>query len=62
VRLADLGGIEESLQAIRELILCPLVHPELYSWLGVDPPRGVLLHGESSAGATGQGSGSGVKC
>ena len=45
VRLADLGGIEESLQAIRELILCPLLHPELYSWLGVDPPRGVLLHG-----------------
>jgi hypothetical protein len=46
VRLADLGGIEESLKDIRELILCPLVHPELYSWLGVDPPRGVLLHGE----------------
>ena len=38
VTLADLGGIEESLRAIRELILCPLTHPELYSWLGVDPP------------------------
>jgi ribosome biogenesis ATPase len=45
VSLSDLGGIEESLTAIRELILCPLTHPELYGWLGVDPPRGVLLHG-----------------
>ena len=52
VRLADLGGIEESLTAIRELILCPLVHPELYSWLGVDPPRGVLLHGPPGCGKT----------
>ena len=52
VRLSDLGGIEDSLRAIRELILCPLVHPELYSWLGVDPPRGVLLHGPPGCGKT----------
>ena len=52
VRLGDLGGIEESLRAIRELILCPLTHPELYSWLGVDPPRGVLLHGPPGCGKT----------
>jgi ribosome biogenesis ATPase len=52
VKLADLGGIEESLRAIRELILCPLTHPELYSWLGVDPPRGVLLHGPPGCGKT----------
>ena len=52
VTLADLGGIEESLRAIRELILCPLTHPELYSWLGVDPPRGVLLHGPPGCGKT----------
>ena len=52
VTLADLGGIEESLRAIRELILCPLTHPELYSWLGVEPPRGVLLHGPPGCGKT----------
>ena len=52
VRLEDLGGIEESLTAIRELILCPLTHPELYGWLGVDPPRGVLLHGPPGCGKT----------
>ena len=52
VRLTDLGGIEDSLVAIRELILCPLMHPELYAWLGVDPPRGVLLHGLPGCGKT----------
>ena len=52
VRLSDLGGIEDSLVAIRELILCPLMHPELYAWLGVDPPRGVLLHGPPGCGKT----------
>jgi ribosome biogenesis ATPase len=52
VKLSDLGGIENALQDIRELILCPLVHPELYSWLGVDPPRGVLLHGPPAGAYT----------
>lgn len=52
VRLSDLGGIEDSLHAIKELILCPLMHPELYAWLGVDPPRGVLLHGPPGCGKT----------
>jgi len=52
VRLVDLGGIEPCLSAIRELILCPLAHPELYSWLGVAPPRGVLLAGPSGVGKT----------
>ena len=52
VSLSDLGGIEGALGAIRELILCPLTHPELYGWLGVDPPRGVLLHGPPGCGKT----------
>ena len=52
LRLSDLGGIESSLGAIRENILCPLAHPELYSWLGVEAPRGVLLSGPPGCGKT----------
>jgi ribosome biogenesis ATPase len=52
VRYADLGGIEDILQDVRELIERPLLHPELYSWLGVEAPRGVLLHGPPGCGKT----------
>ena len=45
VSLSDLGGVEEALSAIDELILRPLKHPELYDWLGVPPPRGVCCTG-----------------
>ena len=44
-RYADLGGMEEVLKQIRQLVEYPLVRPELYRHLGVDPPRGVLLRG-----------------
>ena len=49
---SDVGGIETILQDIRELIEYPLLHPELYLHLGVDPPRGVLLHGPPGCGKT----------
>eukprot|EP00775_Hariotina_reticulata_P005385 gene5385-5621_t len=49
---ADLGGIEEVLADIKELIEYPLKHPEVYGWLGVEPPRGVLLHGPPGCGKT----------
>ena len=49
---ADVGGIESVLQDIRELIQCPLTHPEVYEHLGVEPPRGVLLHGPPGCGKT----------
>jgi ribosome biogenesis ATPase len=52
VMFADLGGIENVLGDIRELIELPLKHPEVYRWLGVDPPRGVLLHGPPGCGKT----------
>ncbi|GAQ84687.1 AAA-type ATPase family protein [Klebsormidium nitens] len=48
----DLGGIEGTLDAIRELILYPLAHPEVYDHLRVQPPRGVLLHGPPGCGKT----------
>jgi ribosome biogenesis ATPase len=52
VRYCDLGGVEQCLQDVRELIEYPLMHPEIYAHLGVEPPRGVLLHGPPGSGKT----------
>ncbi|BDA42994.1 probable nuclear valosin-containing protein-like at C-terminar half [Coccomyxa sp. Obi] len=52
VRYTDLGGIEAVLSDIKELVEYPLQHPEVYAWLGVEPPRGVLLHGPPGCGKT----------
>lgn len=52
ITYADLGGMEAVLGDVRELIEYPLKHPEVYLWLGVDPPRGVLLHGPPGCGKT----------
>lgn len=49
---SDLGGIDDVLADIKELIEYPLKHPEVYAWLGVEPPRGVLLHGPPGCGKT----------
>eukprot|EP00124_Ichthyophonus_hoferi_P003081 Ihof_evm4s246 gene=Ihof_evmTU4s246 len=51
-RYKDLGGIESCLQDVRELIEYPLTHPEIYTHLGVEPPRGILLHGPPGTGKT----------
>ncbi|GMI33585.1 hypothetical protein TeGR_g1380, partial [Tetraparma gracilis] len=51
-RYADLGGVESILQTVRELIEYPLSHPEIYSHIGVEPPRGILLHGPPGCGKT----------
>ena len=49
-KFRDLGGVEKLLQQVRELIEYPLAHPEIYAHLGVEPPRGVLLHGPPGSG------------
>eukprot|EP01138_Halocafeteria_seosinensis_P007654 gb/GECG01007822.1/.p1 GENE.gb/GECG01007822.1/~~gb/GECG01007822.1/.p1 ORF type:complete len:795 (+),score=118.92 gb/GECG01007822.1/:1-2385(+) len=51
-RYSDLGGIEDVLAEIRELIEYPLTHPEIYTHVGVQPPRGILLHGPPGCGKT----------
>jgi len=51
-RYTDLGGMEDVLTQIRQLVEYPLVRPELYRHLGVDPPRGVLLRGPPGCGKT----------
>ena len=48
----DLGGMRETVDALREMVELPLRHPELFQRLGVDPPKGVLLHGPPGTGKT----------
>nr|XP_032815021.1 ATPase family protein 2 homolog [Petromyzon marinus] len=52
VTYADIGGLGPQLQAIREDIELPLLHPEVFTQLGVCPPRGVILHGSPGTGKT----------
>jgi len=48
----DIGGLEHELRSVREMIELPLKFPELFSELGIDPPRGVLLSGPPGTGKT----------
>lgn len=48
----DLGGLGETINQLREMVELPLRYPELFQRLGVDPPRGVLLHGPPGTGKT----------
>ena len=48
----DIGGLGDQLQKVREMIELPLKHPILFTRLGIDPPRGVLLHGPPGTGKT----------
>eukprot|EP00922_Rhytidocystis_sp_ex-Travisia-forbesii_P041135 GHVS01061388.1.p1 GENE.GHVS01061388.1~~GHVS01061388.1.p1 ORF type:complete len:768 (+),score=141.93 GHVS01061388.1:108-2306(+) len=50
--LSSLGGIDSICEAIQQLVIRPLHHPEVFNYLGVDPPRGVLLHGPPGSGKT----------
>ncbi|KAL0945516.1 hypothetical protein HGRIS_000999 [Hohenbuehelia grisea] len=51
-RLSDLGGVEACVEKLLELVAMPLCHPEVYLHTGVQPPRGVLLHGPPGCGKT----------
>lgn len=48
----DIGGLGEELALVREMVELPLSDPDLFRRLGIDPPRGVLLHGPPGTGKT----------
>jgi len=48
----DIGGLGNMIDQVREMIELPLRHPELFSRLGIDPPKGVLLYGPPGTGKT----------
>ncbi|UCE44964.1 MAG: CDC48 family AAA ATPase [Methanobacteriota archaeon] len=52
VAYEDIGGLADEVDKVREMIELPLRHPELFDKLGVDAPKGVLLHGPPGTGKT----------
>lgn len=52
VTYEDIGGLEEEVKKIREMVELPLKHPEIFDKLGIEPPKGVLLHGPPGTGKT----------
>ena len=52
VSYEDIGGLEDEILRVRELIELPLKHPELFMRLGIEPPKGVLLQGPPGCGKT----------
>jgi transitional endoplasmic reticulum ATPase len=52
VNYDDVGGMGETIRQLREMVELPLRYPELFTRLGVDPPKGVLLHGPPGTGKT----------
>ncbi|MHA1616011.1 MAG: CDC48 family AAA ATPase [Candidatus Njordarchaeales archaeon] len=52
VTYADIGGLHDAIQKIRELVELPLKHPELFQRLNLDPPKGILLYGPPGTGKT----------
>jgi len=52
VTYADIGGIDEQMEEVRETVEMPLEHPEMFDSVGIDPPSGVLLYGPPGTGKT----------
>ncbi len=52
VTYEDIGGLKDEITKVREMVELPLKHPELFEALGIEPPKGVLLHGPPGTGKT----------
>ncbi len=52
VTYEDIGGLSEEIRKVREMVELPLKRPEIFERLGIEPPKGVLLHGPPGTGKT----------
>jgi transitional endoplasmic reticulum ATPase len=52
VTYEDIGGLRNEVQKVREMIELPLRHPEIFERIGIEAPKGVLLHGPPGTGKT----------
>ena len=52
VTYEDIGGLSEEVKKVREMVELPLRHPEIFDRLGIEPPKGVILHGPPGTGKT----------
>jgi transitional endoplasmic reticulum ATPase len=52
VTYEDIGGLSDEVKKVREMVELPLKHPEVFERLGIEPPKGVLLHGPPGTGKT----------
>jgi len=52
INYEDIGGLSEEIKKIREMVEIPMKHPEIFEKLGIEPPKGVLLHGPPGTGKT----------
>jgi transitional endoplasmic reticulum ATPase len=52
VNYEDIGGLNEEIKKVREMVELPLKHPEIFEKLGIEAPKGVLLHGPPGTGKT----------
>ena len=52
VTYADIGGLEDQMQEVRETVEMPLEHPDMFEDVGIQPPSGVLLYGPPGTGKT----------
>jgi proteasome regulatory subunit len=52
IEYSDIGGLETQIKEIREIVELPLLKPEVFEKIGIDPPKGVLLYGPPGTGKT----------
>lgn len=52
VTFDDIGGLRDQIRELQEVVVLPLVQPEVFREMGIEPPKGVLLHGPPGTGKT----------